>query len=147
MLFQNRLNKKMGKENYSGAANGCENKNNKRRPLYRKSQNGNGETNNVVTTKKIKEMKFYLHDSAARKTLESFGRIKESIFLRIQKSFEDPIYLSESIINKCKKTFTKPIKSKSTLSNTEDVVNEKALENEMCLGEWKIDFGIYRKDE
>ena len=133
----------MGKENSSGAANGGENKNNKRRPFYRKSQNGNGETNNVVTTKKVKEMKFYLHDSDKRKTSESFGRIKESIVLKIQKSFEDTIYLSELIINKCKKTFTKPTKSQSTLGDAD----AKALENEMYLEEWKIDFGIYRKDE
>ena len=108
--------------------------------------NGNGNTNNVVA-KKVKEMKLYLHDSAARKTSESFGRIKESNILKIQKSFEDLIYLSQSIINKQKKTFTEPIKIKSTLGDTEDVAAEKALENDMYVEEWKIDFAIYRKDE
>ena len=110
-------------------------KKNKRRPFYRKSQNENGETNNVVTTKKMKEMKFYLHNSTARKTSESFGRIKESIVLKIHESFEDPIYLSESIISECKKIFTKTIKIKSTLGYTVDLVDEKALENEMYLEE------------
>ena len=102
----------MGKENSSGAANGGEENDNKRILFYRKSQSGSGETNNVVTTKKVKEMKFYLHDSDKRKTSESFGKIKETIVLKIQKSFEDPIYLSELIINKCKKIFTKPTKNK-----------------------------------
>ena len=88
-----------------------------------------------------------MHDSAARKTSESFGRIKESMILKIQMSFEDPIYLSESIISKKNKIFTKPEKSKSTLGDTEEVAAEKALENEMYLEEWKFYFVIYRKDE
>ena len=95
----------MGKENSSAAANVGENKN-KRKPFYRKKGNGGGDNSNAaVTTKKIKEMKFYLHDSAARKSSESFGKIKESIILRIQKSFEEHIFLTESIISKTKKVF------------------------------------------
>ena len=94
----------MGKENSSTAANGGK-KNNNRKPFYKRKGNGEGDSNNVVTTKKTKEMKFYLHDSAARKSSESFGRIKESIIFKIQKSFEDPIHLSDLIINNKKKKF------------------------------------------
>ena len=85
----------MVKENSSGATNGSKKKSNKMRPFYRKSQDGNGETNNVLTTQNVKEMKCYLHDSDKIKTSESFGKIKDYIVLKIQKSFEDPIYLSE----------------------------------------------------
>ena len=131
----------MSKENFYGAANGDENKNNKRRTFYRKCQNGSGETNNVVTTKKVREMNLYLHDIDKRKTSESFAKIKETIVPNIHKFFEDPIYLSESIINNYKKTFTKPTKSHGTLGDAD----AKALENEMYLEEWKIDFLIYRK--
>ena len=75
----------MGKENSSTAANGGKNKN-KRKPFYRKKGNGGAE-NNTAVTKKVKELKFYLHDSAARKASESFGKIKESIILKIHKTF------------------------------------------------------------
>ena len=133
----------MGKENSSTAANGGKNRRNSRRLFYIKK--GNGDNNNVVTKAEVKKMKFYLHDSAARKTSESFGRIKEAIILRIQKSFEDPIYLSESITRKKKKTFTKPEKTKSTLGDTAELEAEKRAENETYLEEWKIDLSVYSK--
>ena len=66
-------------------------------------------------------MKFYLHDSATIKTSEYFGRIKELIILKIQKSFDGPIYLSDSIISNQKKTFTKPKKSMSTLGDSAEL--------------------------
>ena len=96
---------------------------------------GNGDNNNVVAKAKVKGMEFYLHDSASRKTSESFGRIKEAIILKIQKSFEDPIYFSESIISKKKKTFTKPEKTKNTLGDTAELAAEKRAENDMYLEE------------
>ena len=34
------------------------------------------------------EMKFYMHNSAQRKSSESFGKIKEEIILKIQLTFE-----------------------------------------------------------
>ena len=137
----------MGKENSSAAANVGENKN-KRKPFYRKKGNGGGDNSNAaVTTKKIKEMKFYLHDSAARKSSESFGKIKESIILRIQKSFEEHIFLTESIISKTKKVFSKPERGKSTLAVTAANADERALENETFLEEYRIDYAIFRKDE
>ena len=133
----------MGKENSSGAANGGENKSIMRRTFYKKK--GNGE-NNVVRPK-VEEMKFYLHDSASRKTSESFGRIKEAIVLKIQNSFEETRYISEPVIGKAKKTFSKPETTKSTLGDTAELVAAKWAENEIYLGEWKIGFTIYRKDE
>ena len=132
----------MGKENSSTAANGGENRY-KRKPFYKRSGNGGGDNTNVVTARKTRELKFYLHDSDARKSLESFGKIKESIVLKIQKTFDNPIDLSDSIINKVKKIYSKPKKGKSTLADAD----EKALENEMFLEEWRIDFAIFRKDE
>ena len=33
------------------------------------------------------------------------------------------------------------------MSTLDDLAAEKALENEMYLEEWKIDFAIYHKDE
>ena len=130
----------MGKENSSGATNGGENKSSRRRAFYK---NKTGNTENNVVKPKVKEMKFYLHDSAARKTSELFGRIKESIILQIQNSFVDPIYLSESIIGKVKNGFSKADMTKSTAGDA-DV---KLAENAMFLEEWKIDFSIYRNDE
>ena len=92
-------------------------------------------------------MKCYLHDSAARKASESFGKIKESIILRIQKSFEEHIFLTESIISKSKKVFSKPERGKSTLAVTAANSDERALENETFLEEYRIDYAIFRKDE
>ena len=92
-------------------------------------------------------MKFYLHDSAARKTSESFGKIKESIILKIQKSFEEHIFLTESIISRTKKVFNKPSRGKSTLAATAANADERALENETFLEEYRIDYAIFRKEE
>ena len=66
----------MVKEKTSWATYGGENKSNRRRPFYKK-KSGNFENN--VVKHKVKELKFYLYDSAARKKSESFGRIKEAI--------------------------------------------------------------------
>ena len=60
--------------------------------------------------------------------MESFGRIKKEINLKIQKSFEDSIYLSESNINKTKKTFTKPKKTNSSPIDTAELAAEKRTE-------------------
>ena len=73
----------MGKENSSTAANSGKNKSNRIISFYKKK--GNCDNNNVVAKAKVKEMKFYLHDSAERKTSESFGRDREGIILTQEK--------------------------------------------------------------
>lgn len=129
----------MGKENSTGATNRGENSSNRRRTFYRKKT---GNADNNVVKPKVQELMFYLHDSAARKTSESFGRIKVSITLKIQKSFEKLIGISESIIGKVKTKFSKPDITKRTAGDAD--VN--LAENAMFLEEWKTYFSIYRND-
>ena len=52
-------------------------------------------------------MKFYMHDSAQRKSCESFGKIKEGIILKIQSTFESPVDVVKSLRDGAKKSFTK----------------------------------------
>ena len=87
-------------------------KNNKNRRRFTQRKRGTSSTNikiNSTTSKnnnppKIRELKFYLHDSAQRKTSESFNKIKEAIITKIQKTFEDSVDVVESLEKKLKKS-------------------------------------------
>ena len=77
-------------ENNSGAAN------TKKKPFrkFTKKSNSKGNNNNSNKSKSnsksqttVREYKFHLHDSDARKTSESFEKIMEAIVLKIQKAF------------------------------------------------------------
>ena len=89
-------------------------------------------------------MKFHLHDSAARKSSESYTRIREAIILKIQKTFDDSIVLTESIISKTKKVIAKPKLKRSARGVTDDLY---AVENDTFMEEYKIYFTIYLNDE
>ena len=87
----------------------------------------------------IREYKFYLHDSAQRKTSESFGKIKESIIMKIQNTFDKPTAIAESLSSGTKKVYNKPVKKRS--NDDDDDIREG--ENALYLEEWKIDFLFY----
>ena len=61
----------------------------------------NGKNNNLP---KNREFKFYMHDSVQRRQSESFGKIKEAIITKIQKTFDDSVDLVSSLENKVKKS-------------------------------------------
>ena len=130
------------KENSSATTNASgSNKSNRKRPFYRNIMS-TSDGNNAKPTVAVRELKFHLHDSAKRKHSESFGKIKEAIVLKIQKSFDDPIAIAESISGNAKKLFKKTELQKSEL---DDPVM-KAMENTLFMEEWKIDFTIYRSE-
>lgn len=88
----------------------------------------------------VRKLVFYLHDSAQRKTSESFGKIKEDLVLKIQKSFDNPSAMAELIFDRVKKTFKKKKIQKRTA--TDLMVIE--MEHVMFMEEWSIYFTIYR---
>ena len=87
-------------------------------------------------------MRFHMHDSAQGKTSESFGKVKEAIILKIQKTFDDPIAVVQSIADNTKKIFKKTEIQKSI----SDDPATKVMENMIFLEEFKIDFTIYRHE-
>ena len=62
-----------------------------------KSENGNSNASNANKLPAKREFKFYMHDSQQRKNAESFEKIKGAIIMKIQESFDDPLYVTESI--------------------------------------------------
>ena len=91
--------------------NNNSNNRNRRRFTQRKRGNTNKNTTNGNQNNnppKNRELKFYLHDLVGRKQSESFGKIKEAIILKIQKTFNDPIDLVTSLEPKTKKVYTEP---------------------------------------
>ena len=70
------------KENCQGASN------TKRKPFrkfYKKASNGKNNATSSKPKSTVREYKFHMHDTDARKSSESFGKIKEEIILKIQK--------------------------------------------------------------
>ena len=89
------------------------NKNRRRFSQRKKGTSNSTKSNGTITSKnnnlpKIREYKFYLHDSAQRKTSESFNKIKEAIITKIQKTFDDSIDVVESLEKKTKKVYEEP---------------------------------------
>ena len=68
----------------------------------------NGTNNKSNNLAKNRELKFHLHDSAQRKTSESFNKIVEAIVTKIQKTFDDSVDLVTSIEQKTKKVYAEP---------------------------------------
>ena len=103
-------------ENNSGAAN------TKKKPFRRfikksnkgKNNNSNKSKSNGKTQSTVREYKFHLHDSDARKKSESYEKIKEAIVLKIQKTFEKSNDVATSIETKTKHSFTKPTMQRSS---------------------------------
>ena len=65
---------------------------NKRRRLNRRKfptqKSANGLSTSTSNKAKIRELKFYIYDSAQRNTLESYGKIVDAIIQKIQRTFE-----------------------------------------------------------
>ena len=61
--------------------------------------NSNGSSHKIHAKR---EMKFHMHDAQARKTSESYEKIRRAIILRIQEPFEDSINVVESLRKKQK---------------------------------------------
>ena len=123
-------------------------KNNNRRKFRRNfkktksSDSSNGQNDGKA---KIKEYKFHMHDSAQRKTSESFGKIRDAIILKINKTFDAPLEVVESI-----RTGAKIIPNEPTLvSSTAADPLVKQAEDALNLEKWKIEFSFYytRKDK
>ena len=88
---------------------------NQRRRFYQKPSNknkpnGNGNNSNGSSQKiqAKREMKFHMHDAQARKTSESYEKIRKAIILKIQESFEDSANVVESLRKKQKIAVAKP---------------------------------------
>ena len=74
-----------------------------------------------------------MHDAQARKTSESYEKIKKVIILKIQETFDEPINIVESLEKKSKKVLVKP-KLKDYKSSETDP-DEKKLEDEQLKEE------------
>ena len=86
-----------------------------------------------------------MHDAQARKSSESYEKIKNAIILKVQESFKDSKYVIESLKKNSKKVIEKPDYKKYRSSLTDP--DEKAMEEESLKAEWKIDFQIFRDEE
>ena len=132
----------MGNKENSSASQNVAGKNNKKKPFYwgkkNSSSNGKKKNGNEKPSKAVREYKFYLHDSAQRQSSESFGKIKESIIMKIQNTFVNPIAIAESLSSGVKKIYNKPVMRRS--NDTDAGIRED--ENTQFLEEWKIDFLI-----
>ena len=125
----------MGNKENSSASQNVAGKSNKRKPFYRRKKNS-GSSGNEKPSKAVREYKFYLHDSAQRKSSESFGKIKESIIMKIQNTFVNPIAIAESLSLGVKKIYNKPVMRRSNDANA----SIREDENTQFLEEWKLDF-------
>ena len=73
-----------------------------------------GGTTNTAKGLKPRELKFYLHDSEAKRHLESYDKIRKHIILKIQETFQNSLDVTESLEDSKKKVFSVPEKKKST---------------------------------
>ena len=75
----------------------------------------------------VRELKFHLHDSDARKTSESFEKIKETIVLKIQKTFEKNANLATSIETGVRHEYAAPMMRTSTHDTPEVAARENRM--------------------
>ena len=119
-----------------------ENKNNNRRKFrrnFKKAKSSDSSNGQNDSKSKTKEYKFHMHDSAQRKTSESFGKIREAIIMTINKTFDTPVEAVESIRTGAKMIPNEPTLVSSTV--TEPLV--KQAEDALNLEKWKIEFSFY----
>ena len=111
------------------------------------NNNGNNGSSSSTSTKNVakKEYKFHMHDAQARKTSESFEKIKKAIILKIQETFEDSINIVDSLEKKTKKVLEKP--KLKDYKSTETDPDLKKLDEEQLKEEWKQDYNWYKKKE
>ena len=105
------------------------------------STKANGTTSKNNNTPKMRELKFYLHDSTQRKQSESFGKIREAIITKIQKTFEDSVDVVASLEAKVKKVYDEPDVPEATTEGT-DI--EKARKDRLAEKKWEILFTRYQ---
>ena len=98
----------------------------------------NGKNNNPPKTR---ELKFYLHDSVGRKQSESFGKIKEAIIIKIQKTFDDPIDLVTSLETNTKKVYSEPEAGEAATVGTP---KQKARKDRLAEKKWEILFNRHQ---
>ena len=106
-----------------------------------KSVGGGGATS-AAKGSKPRELKFYLHDSEARKYSESYDKIRKHIILKIQENFQHSLDVTESLEDGKKKAFTVPKKKKSTNADAE--LKKIEDHDNHCL--WLEDYKWYQKD-
>ena len=89
----------------------------------------------------MREFKFCLHDSAQRKTSESYGKIKEAIITKIQKAFNDSVDLVTSLESKTKKVYSEPEVGEAATTCTPE---QKARKDRLAEKKWEIMFNRYQ---
>ena len=98
----------------------------------------NGKNNNLP---KMRELKFYMHDSVQRKQSESFGKIKEAIITKIQKTFDDSVDLVASLENNVKKIYIEPVIDEAATIGTDA---QKARMDRLAEKKWEMLFIRYQ---
>lgn len=128
-------NKTRSKRSYSVNKNG-------RKPYYSKRfQKGNTKAFSKPNGS-IKEYRFHMHDYQARKMSESFITIKESIILKVQKTFDNTRDVANILKNNNEKVLTKPNLIKPYFNNRE----EKKQENLKFRIKWQVDYDEFKRD-
>ena len=112
-------NKNRNRRRFTQRKRGSSNKN---------TQNGGQSNNKNNNPPKARELKFYLHDSVGRKQSESFGKIREAILIKIQKTFDSPVDLVSSLKSKAKKVYTEPVvDAAATVGTPEQMARQDRL--------------------
>ena len=137
--------------NQENKQNGGNTNQKKRNHRFFRKKNSNKPSNNASSggssNKSVpkKEYKFHMHDSQARKTSESFEKIKKAIILKIQETFDEPINVVDSLGKKRKKVLNKP--KLKDYKSTETDPDLKKLDEDQLKEEWKVDYDWFKKDE
>ena len=109
-------NKNRNRRRYTQKKRGSSNKN---------TQNASQNNNKNNNPPKVRELKFYLHDLVGRKQSESFGKIKDAIIIRIQKTFDSPVDLVTSLKSNTKKVYTEPVVDAAATDGTPEQMARK----------------------
>ena len=83
-----------------------------------------------------RKLKFHMHDSALRKNAESFGKVKEAIVLRIQKTFTNGRDLAECLQDGTEKVFNEPILQRAINEDADTM----AFQQKMFDMKWQVDY-------
>ena len=123
------------------------NSRNRRRYSQRKrgTSSASSKTNSTTSKNnnppKVRELKFYSHDSAQRRTSESFNKIREAIITKIQKTFEDSVDVVASLEAKAKKVYAEPTVPNAATEGTDEA---KARKDRISEKKWEILFQRYQ---
>ena len=100
------------------------------------SSNSNSNTSNSSSQNKSKEYKFYMHDSNERRSAESFGKIKDSIILKIQKTFDSPRDIVKTLRDKTQIVITEPNPAEPTGATYQ----ERERSYQQSIRKWQEDY-------